>query len=78
MRACDEAWLPYGGVSTTAVTPTELNGALVHARYARAAEALHLHVGTVHYRIQRGELLTGRDLARLDHKLGLKAALLRA
>ncbi|MFI5741379.1 helix-turn-helix domain-containing protein [Streptomyces anulatus] len=44
--------------------------------WARTAEALHLHVNTVHYRIQRVEILTGRDLARLDHKLDLKAALL--
>ncbi|MYW28530.1 PucR family transcriptional regulator [Streptomyces sp. SID2119] len=146
LHACDEAVLPYGGISTTAITPTELNGALVQARYAltaaeragranltaiddlttlnallagvptdvrtafgihalgpladatnpshrmlletldtflahngswaRTAEALHLHVNTVHYRIQRVELLTGRDLARLDHRLDLKAALL--
>ncbi|MFF3997035.1 helix-turn-helix domain-containing protein [Streptomyces cyaneofuscatus] len=146
LHACDAAVLPYGGISTTAVTPAELDGALVQARYAltaaeragsanltaiddlttlnallagvptdvrtafgihalgpladatnpshrmlletldtflayngswaRTAEALHLHVNTVHYRIQRVELLTGRDLARLDHKLDLKAALL--
>lgn len=44
--------------------------------WARTAEALHLHVNTVHYRIRRVELLTGRDLARLDHKLDLRAALL--
>ncbi|GGR78146.1 PucR family transcriptional regulator [Streptomyces rubiginosohelvolus] len=44
--------------------------------WARTAEALHLHVNTVHYRIPRVEMLTGRDLARLDHKLDLKAALL--
>ncbi|MEV1045975.1 PucR family transcriptional regulator ligand-binding domain-containing protein [Streptomyces sp. NPDC049916] len=44
--------------------------------WARTAAALHLHVNTVHYRIQRVETLTGRDLARLDHKLDLKAALL--
>lgn len=44
--------------------------------WARTAEALHLHVNSVHYRIQRVEMLTGRDLARLDHKLDLKAALL--
>ncbi|XMN05851.1 PucR family transcriptional regulator [Streptomyces griseobrunneus] len=44
--------------------------------WARTAEALHLHVNTVHYRIGRVELLTGRDLARLDHKLDLKTALL--
>ncbi|MFF3460377.1 PucR family transcriptional regulator [Streptomyces sp. NPDC002730] len=44
--------------------------------WARTAEALHLHVNTVHYRIQRVEALTGRDLSRLDHKLDLRAALL--
>ncbi|MFD5682298.1 helix-turn-helix domain-containing protein [Streptomyces bacillaris] len=146
LRACDEATLPYGGISAPAATPADLNGALVQARYAltaarraegpnltavddlttleallsglpadvrtafgihalgpladdsnpshrmlletldtflthngswaRTAEALHLHVNTVHYRIGRVELLTGRDLARLDHKLDLKAALL--
>ncbi|MEU6312993.1 PucR family transcriptional regulator ligand-binding domain-containing protein [Streptomyces sp. NPDC047014] len=43
--------------------------------WARTAEALHLHVNTVHYRIERVELLTGRDLSRLDHKLDLYAAL---
>jgi sugar diacid utilization regulator len=43
--------------------------------WARTAEALHLHVNTVHYRIQRIERLTGRDLTRLDHKLDLCAAL---
>ncbi|MEV5977433.1 helix-turn-helix domain-containing protein [Streptomyces sp. NPDC052114] len=43
--------------------------------WARTAEALHLHVNTVHYRIQRIEALTGRDLSRLDHKLDLYAAL---
>ncbi|AJT68937.1 PucR family transcriptional regulator [Streptomyces chattanoogensis] len=47
-----------------------------HGSWARTAEALHLHVNTVHYRIQRIELLTGRDLSRLDHKLDLHAALL--
>ncbi|MFE0648401.1 PucR family transcriptional regulator [Streptomyces sp. NPDC059534] len=44
--------------------------------WARTAEALHLHVNTVHYRIDRVEALTGRDLSRLDHKLDLRAALL--
>ncbi|WP_406456053.1 PucR family transcriptional regulator [Streptomyces sp. NBC_00876] len=44
--------------------------------WARTAEALHLHVNTVHYRVRRIETLTGRDLARLDHKLDLQAALL--
>ncbi|MEU7733857.1 helix-turn-helix domain-containing protein [Streptomyces griseus] len=44
--------------------------------WARTAEALHLHVNTVHYRIDRVQLLTGRDLSRLDHKLDLRAALL--
>ncbi|MFE2856939.1 PucR family transcriptional regulator [Streptomyces lavendulae] len=43
--------------------------------WARTAEVLHLHVNTVHYRIERVEALTGRDLSRLDHKLDLYAAL---
>ncbi|MGW7489111.1 PucR family transcriptional regulator [Streptomyces sp. NPDC054786] len=47
-----------------------------HGSWARTAETLHLHVNTVHYRIQRIETLTGRDLSRLDHKLDLQAALL--
>ncbi|WP_406150798.1 PucR family transcriptional regulator [Streptomyces sp. NBC_01012] len=44
--------------------------------WARTAEALHLHVNTVHYRVRRIETLTGRDLSRLEHKLDLWAALL--
>ncbi|WP_329467309.1 PucR family transcriptional regulator [Streptomyces sp. NBC_01431] len=44
--------------------------------WARTADALHLHVNTVHYRIERVQALTGRDLSRLDHKLDLHAALL--
>jgi hypothetical protein len=44
--------------------------------WTRTAEALHLHVNTVHYRIDRIRVLTGRDLTRLDHRLDLWAALL--
>ncbi|MFJ7198604.1 MULTISPECIES: PucR family transcriptional regulator [unclassified Streptomyces] len=44
--------------------------------WARTAEALHLHVNTVHYRIQRIEHFTGRDLSRLADRLDLWAALL--
>ncbi|MFF8787939.1 PucR family transcriptional regulator [Streptomyces sp. NPDC015125] len=47
-----------------------------HGSWARTAATLHLHVNTVHYRIQRIETLTGRDLSRLDHTLDLQAALL--
>ncbi|WP_327297848.1 PucR family transcriptional regulator [Streptomyces sp. NBC_01197] len=43
--------------------------------WTRTAEALHLHVNTVHYRIQRVETLTGRGLSNLDDKLDLHAAL---
>lgn len=43
---------------------------------ARTAQALHVHVNTVHYRVRRIEILTGRDLSRLDHRLDLRAALL--
>ncbi|MFI1366149.1 helix-turn-helix domain-containing protein [Streptomyces griseochromogenes] len=44
--------------------------------WARTAQALHLHVNTVHYRIQRIEHFTGRDLSRLSDRLDLWAALL--
>ncbi|MDH6118005.1 hypothetical protein ABH930_003244 [Kitasatospora sp. GAS204A] len=44
--------------------------------WARTAEALHVHVNTVHYRIRRIEELTDRDLGRLDDRLDLRAALL--
>ncbi|QIY75704.2 PucR family transcriptional regulator [Streptomyces sp. RLB1-33] len=45
--------------------------------WARTAEVLlHLHVNTVHYRIQRVEHCTGRDLSRLYDRLDLWAALL--
>ncbi|MGW7548550.1 PucR family transcriptional regulator [Streptomyces sp. NPDC054770] len=44
--------------------------------WARTAEALHLHVNTVHYRMQRVEHFTGRDLSRLSDRLDLWAALL--
>lgn len=47
-----------------------------HGSWARTAAALQLHVNSVHYRIQRIEVLTGRDLSRLEHKLDLQAALL--
>lgn len=44
--------------------------------WARTAQELHLHVNTVHYRIQRIEHFTGRDLSRLRDRLDLWAALL--
>ncbi|MFG2783594.1 helix-turn-helix domain-containing protein [Streptomyces prunicolor] len=40
------------------------------------AEALHLHVNSVRYRIGRSEHFTGRDLSRLYDRLDLWAALL--
>ncbi|MFJ4653644.1 PucR family transcriptional regulator [Nocardia sp. NPDC088792] len=43
--------------------------------WTRTAEALFLHVNTVHYRIERVEKLTGRDLSRLDDRIDLYAAL---
>ncbi|MFD4373843.1 PucR family transcriptional regulator [Streptomyces sp. NPDC058486] len=44
--------------------------------WTRTAEALHVHVNTVHYRVERIEALTGRDLSRLDDRVDLRAALL--
>ncbi|MGW1916594.1 PucR family transcriptional regulator [Streptomyces sp. NPDC002076] len=43
--------------------------------WVRAAQALHLHVNAVHYRVERIERLTGRDLSRLRDRLDLWAAL---
>ncbi|MEU6478185.1 helix-turn-helix domain-containing protein [Streptomyces sp. NPDC047017] len=50
---------------------------LVHdGSWARTAEVLRLHVNTVHYRVQRIEHFTGRDLSSLRDRLDLWAALL--
>ncbi|MEU1232396.1 PucR family transcriptional regulator [Streptomyces sp. NPDC005828] len=44
--------------------------------WTRTAETLHVHINTVHYRVERIETLTGRDLSRLDDRVDLRAALL--
>ncbi|MEV7551947.1 helix-turn-helix domain-containing protein [Amycolatopsis sp. NPDC089917] len=44
--------------------------------WARTARTLHVHVNTVHYRIERAEEALGRNLSRLDDRLDLRAALL--
>ncbi|WP_426405366.1 PucR family transcriptional regulator [Streptomyces sp. R-07] len=62
---------------SNAVLLETLEGFLAHnCSWTRTAEALHLHVNTVHYRVERVELRTGRDLSRLDHRPDLRAALL--
>ncbi|MFF4043612.1 PucR family transcriptional regulator [Streptomyces sp. NPDC001816] len=43
--------------------------------WARTAKALHLHVNTVHYRIQRIAHFAGRDLSLLSDRLDVWAAL---
>lgn len=43
--------------------------------WSRCAEALHVHVNTVRYRIRRVEELTGRDLSRLDDRVDVFLAL---
>ncbi|MFJ8309569.1 MULTISPECIES: PucR family transcriptional regulator [unclassified Streptomyces] len=69
--------LAHGGPASHHMLLETLEVFLAHnCSWARTAEALHLHVNTVHYRIERVQLLTGRDLSRLDHKLDLRAALL--
>ncbi|MEU9456867.1 PucR family transcriptional regulator [Streptomyces sp. NPDC048277] len=65
------------GNGSAAMLLHTLEAFLAHdGSWARTAEALHLHVNTVHYRIQRVEHLTGRDLSRLVDRLDLRAALL--
>ncbi|MGI5458694.1 PucR family transcriptional regulator [Streptomyces sp. CA-249302] len=62
--------------STTVLLET-LETFLAHdGSWARTAEALHLHVNTVHYRVGRIEHFTGRDLSSLRDRLDLWAALL--
>ncbi|HEY3509378.1 helix-turn-helix domain-containing protein [Kribbella sp. NPDC051137] len=43
--------------------------------WTRTAEALHLHVNTVRYRIERVEQLTGRDLSSLEDRVDVFLAL---
>ncbi len=43
--------------------------------WSRTAEAMHLHVNTVRYRIARVADLTGRDLSRLEDQVDLLLAL---
>jgi DNA-binding PucR family transcriptional regulator len=43
--------------------------------WSRTAEALHVHVNTVRYRIERVEELTGRDLGRLEDRVDVFLAL---
>jgi sugar diacid utilization regulator len=43
--------------------------------WVRTAEALHLHVNTVRYRIERVEELTGRDLSRFADRVDVFLAL---
>ncbi|MFK0286246.1 helix-turn-helix domain-containing protein [Streptomyces sp. NPDC090499] len=66
-----------GGRAASAVLLSTLETFLAcDGSWARTAEALHLHVNTVHYRMQRVEHFTGRDLSRLSDRLDLWAALL--
>ncbi|MGY5127628.1 helix-turn-helix domain-containing protein [Streptomyces nigrescens] len=68
--------LAHGGGSHRMLVETLEVFLAHHGSWARTAAALQLHVNSVHYRIQRIESLTGRDLSRLEHKLDLQAALL--
>jgi hypothetical protein len=43
--------------------------------WSRTAEAMHLHVNTVRYRIGRVEELTGRDLSKLEDRVDVFLAL---
>jgi hypothetical protein len=43
--------------------------------WSRTAEALHLHVNTVRYRIERIERLTGRDLSQFEDRVDVFLAL---
>lgn len=43
--------------------------------WTRTAEALHLHVNTVRYRIERAQEVTGRDLSRFEDRVDIYLAL---
>ncbi|WP_411070287.1 PucR family transcriptional regulator [Streptomyces sp. cmx-4-25] len=65
------------GQGSGAMLLETLEAFLAHdCSWTRTAEALHIHVNTVHYRVERIETLTGRDLSRLDDRADLRAALL--
>ncbi|MFD6921955.1 helix-turn-helix domain-containing protein [Streptomyces sp. NPDC059944] len=65
-----------GNVSSAALLETLEIFLACDGSWSRTAEALHLHVNTVHYRVQRVEHFTGRDLSSLYDRLDLRAALL--
>ncbi|WP_329524918.1 PucR family transcriptional regulator [Streptomyces sp. NBC_01462] len=68
--------LDTGNASFAALLQTLETFLACDCSWARTAEAMHLHVNSVHYRIGRVEHFTGRDLARLSDRLDLRAALL--
>ncbi|WP_281156875.1 helix-turn-helix domain-containing protein [Streptomyces sp. HYC2] len=68
--------LETGSVSSAVLLHTLQTFLACDGSWARTAEALHLHVNTVHYRIQRIEHFSGRDLSRLTDRLDLWTALL--
>ncbi|MFJ6411130.1 PucR family transcriptional regulator, partial [Streptomyces hydrogenans] len=69
--------LTRAGRGSGAMLLETLEAFLAHdCSWTRTAEALHVHINTVHYRVARIETLTGRDLSRLDDRVDLRAALL--
>lgn len=68
--------LDTGNASATLMLETLRAFLACDGSWARTAEALHLHVNTVHYRVQRIEHFTGRNLASLADRLDLWTALL--
>ncbi|MEV4126754.1 helix-turn-helix domain-containing protein [Nocardia sp. NPDC049707] len=63
----------HAGLRATLAAFLDNNGS-----WTKTAEALYLHVNTVHYRIERVEKLTGRDLSSLADRVDVRAALLAA
>ncbi|MFG3142243.1 PucR family transcriptional regulator [Streptomyces sp. NPDC048211] len=68
--------LDIGSASAAPLLETLRTFLACDGSWARTAEALHLHVNTVHYRVRRIEHFTGRDLSRLTDRLDLSTALL--
>ena len=67
--------LSYDAEHGTDLVPTLYAFLRADGSWSRCAEAMHLHVNTVRYRIGRVEEVTGRDLNRLEDRVDMLLAL---
>ncbi|MQA12480.1 MAG: PucR family transcriptional regulator [Pseudonocardiaceae bacterium] len=67
--------LDYDQANGAALVPTLRAFLVSSGSWTKCAGALHLHVNTLRYRIQRIEQLTGRDLGKIDDRVDFFLAL---